>query len=175
MKTTQPDALVYRLLIRDTSVDTGHPRPLRPTLVDSVRVAMRRTRLDHELAGGMAVHADPLRAHRARQLTTRRSRERLAAAIDKLVETSAKPRTGRSAAAPVRWSEVAAAKAALLGVADVLRSPGPVNARGIAMVRSLLSDSSGAALQPPRPRRPVARCPRGNAGARGPHSDVRFT
>ena len=148
MKSTQPDAPVYRLLIRDTSLDVARPRPARPTLVDSVRVAMRRGRLDSELAGGMAVHADPLRAHRARQLTTKRSRERLAAAIDKLVETSAKPRTGRSAAAPVRWSEVTAAKAALLGVADVLRSPGPVNPRGIAMVRSLLSDSSGVLYNP---------------------------
>ena len=142
METTHHDAPMYRLLL-------GEPRPARRALVDGVRAMVHRGRLDSELASGKPVHGVPLRAMRARQLTTRRSREGLAAAVEKLVDASERPpRSGRSSRAPVRWSEVSSARASLLGVAGVLRSPGPVSARGVAMVRALLIDGSSPIYSP---------------------------
>lgn len=84
-----------------------------------VRVRLHRSRLDRQLADGLAVEAFVDRALRASQLADPVTRCRTARTLRRLV------------------------REALLGLADRLEDPTPVNPCGVARALVLLSDGGG--------------------------------
>jgi hypothetical protein len=101
--------------------------------------------LDVQLAAGVSSWRSRLHAARALQITSRRSRRGLAAALDRVIEHADWPqgRINRTAVVlPCRIS-VSAQLPEIRALAVRLRSAEPVAAQGIAMLRLLLSDGAG--------------------------------
>jgi len=90
-------------------------------------------RLDRQLAGGARPEASVLLAARAMFLTSTAYRRALAASLRRILP----------APAP--------AAAELAGLAGSLTGPGPVPARGVAMVSQLLADGGGPLYREGRP------------------------
>jgi hypothetical protein len=113
-----------------------------------LRVRLHRGRLDRELADGLHPDAAPDRALRAAQLSEPATRWAMARSLRDVV---AAPRRGvlipRAPAAPISPA-VADHREGLLGVADRLQQPDAVNPCGVARVRVLLSDGTGALYNP---------------------------
>lgn len=119
-----------------------------------VLVWCRRSRLDRELADGLAADTSAARALRAQQLTDRAARRGLARALRGLVSDAEDASTARISAVPIcprgvlPWSE------GLLGLADRLEQPEPVNPCGVARLRLLLTDGTSP-FYSPTPLRPL--------------------
>ncbi len=134
--------------------DWGRPRTecttelLCPSLIVRILARMRRSTLDHALAAGADPSASPLLAARAAQLVTPRTRQRLAATLEHVALTVDAPR-GRVRTLPLR-AAVRANRGAMLELAAVLRQPGLLYARGIAVVEVALTDGTGPAYTDPR-------------------------
>jgi hypothetical protein len=118
--------------------------PDGPGLILRARVWIRALELDAALAGG----ADPARSEelelRARQLPDRRTRERMATAITRLIRVA----DGRRAPivtpqAPFTPKQVRANRSLLLQLAERLRDSESVALRGMALTSLLLNDARG--------------------------------
>ena len=120
------------------------PRSFRSQLAARLNARLHAPSLDRELASGIAPWRSPLHAVRALQLTRERNRRGLARSLERLVENAQQPRSHHRGAAvyPCR-EQVIEAMPALLTIAGRLRSSDPIDARGIARLNILLSDSSG--------------------------------
>jgi hypothetical protein len=124
-------------------------RPAEPTLGDHtglglrLRVALRRRRLNHEIATGSDPAMSAERALRARQLCKPVSRRRAARALRSAVADVDRPHYGISAAVPVSRVAVSEWREGLLGVADVLDSADPVDPCGVARAYELVTDGGG--------------------------------
>ena len=123
-------------------------RRRRPTLEDRVIARMLARSLDRELAAGAPAHLSGAHAARLGQLTTDRTRRAVANGLDRLVERADAPssrfqRTG----APCR-EQVREATETMRAIAARLRSAEPLEARGIARLRTLLSDPTGPFYTP---------------------------
>jgi hypothetical protein len=110
-------------------------RPIRLQL----SVLLSRRRLDRELAAGRPAAADAERALRAAQLTGPTMRRQLARSLRRAVD----PRPGLSAAVPAHPGVAADWREPLLGLADRLEAPSPVNPCGVARIHELLTDGGG--------------------------------
>jgi len=119
----------------------GSPPP-PPALGLRLRVALRRDRLDHELAAGLAPQSFAERALRADQLAGMTERRRTADALRALVRRADRPQLLTSAV-PVSRRAVLSSREGLLGLADRLDGPGSVNPCGVARALVLLTDGSG--------------------------------
>lgn len=120
-----------------------------PSLRCRLRVGLHRVRLDQQLADGFGSEPVEDRGLRGRQLAGRRTRRRLARSLRARVkdaERSAAPRL--SAAVPLSRIAVLSARDGLLGLAERLESPYPVNPCGVARVLVLLTDGSGPLYSP---------------------------
>jgi hypothetical protein len=122
-----------------------------------LRVKLHRDRLDHELADGLHPaeldERDPAdlneRALRARQLATPRARRGAARSLRQVVRSAEEPLAAMfSAAVPVSRRAVLPWREALLGLADRLEQPGPVNPCGVARLLVLLTDGGGPLYVP---------------------------
>ncbi len=102
------------------------------------------TRIDRHLAAGTEPWHSPVYAARCRRLSDPRSRRMLARSLERLVDQAEAPArlSLTSAVAPSR-RRVREARPLLLMVASRLRGDGPVNPRGLAAIRLLLSDGAG--------------------------------
>jgi hypothetical protein len=119
----------------------------RPALALRIRVVVRRRGLDKDLARGDSPLSSEVHALRARQLVERRSRERLAMALERLVEGAERtPSPSEIVWLPKR--EILDARAGLLSLARRLRDARPVYACGVAMVSQLVCDGTGPAFTP---------------------------
>jgi hypothetical protein len=114
------------------------------------RAGLRRWSLDAALAGGANPCEFPTLGHRAARLTSRRSRERLAASVDGVLAAAARPTPRFSSAVDPCREEVASAASLLIEVRELLRSTVPVYCRGVAMVRGLLQDGGSPLYSPDR-------------------------
>lgn len=124
-----------------------------------VLARFRAASLDRELADGADPEECAYLAARAQQLTSARSRQNLAAGLGRIMsaetgepgepdEPGEPGRIGkRKRSVPIRRARVARAAAELGALAGYLLAPGPVPARGVAMVRQLLSDGAGPLYQ----------------------------
>jgi hypothetical protein len=119
----------------------------RPALALRIRVWVHRYGLDEDLARGETPMRSVALALRARQLVARRSRERLATALERLVEVAERP-PSPTEMAPLPRRELLDARIGLLRLAGRLGDERPVYARGVAMVSQLVCDGSGPALTP---------------------------
>jgi len=108
-----------------------------------LRVLARRERLDQMLIEG----ADPLASEeltlRAYELSRPSHRRALAAGVDDAVRSAATRRRRSPAAPPLAREGIGSARAALAELARVLREEPVVAARGVALVRRLLTDGAG--------------------------------
>ena len=120
-------------------------------------------RLDRELAAGASPEASAILAARAARLTSTEFRRDLAASLRRMLAASEQPiqpvqpvhavravpvpRSGLPAArplrVPLRTSRISQAGPRLAELAGRLLEPGPVPARGVAMVTLLLADGTG--------------------------------
>lgn len=133
----------------DPSGLAGGPAASNPTLRRRLRVQLHKGRLDLQLAEGFG--SDPIedRALRARQLTRMRARRRLANSLRARVKDAERPPGPRmSAAVPVAGRAVRTWRESLLGLAERLERPDPVNPCGVARVLLLLTDAAGPLYNP---------------------------
>jgi hypothetical protein len=114
---------------------------------------LHRRRLDRAVADGCATDTSPDRALRSCQLTTATTRRRLAGTLRQVVAEADEPRAVRMASAvPVCRTAVVPWREGLLGLADRLEQPGPVNACGVARTLALITDGTGPLYNPTPPR-----------------------
>jgi len=129
-------------------------RRLRPW--DRVLARCRAARLDEELARGARPETNVGLAARAVQLTSTRCRRDLARSLQRILATvlpvssrggpmAADPsaRVVRQPHVPIRQDRVSRSASELAELAARLVQPGPVPARGVAMVNQLLTDGGG--------------------------------
>lgn len=116
------------ILLRDA--DCG-VRAVEPGLLDRLAVWLHGRRLDTELSAGFCPDDDVRHALRARTLISERTRDELAAALQRL-------------AASGRLVGPRAAASQLETLRSVIAGPGPVAVRGMAMVQLLVTDASSA-------------------------------
>jgi len=112
-----------------------------------VEILLHRRRLDRQLAEGVDPADSPALSSRARQLQGARHRRGLANGLQRLVRL-AERHAARGVTTPVNKDEVLAARAALLELVERLRAPGPVEPRGVAMVRRLLGENGSPIYSP---------------------------
>ncbi len=121
---------------------------LRPVRARHWIVArLRAASLDGELADGISPETCDYLAARAFQLTSARSRRRLAAALDRLLADAGVRGTAKPLRVPVQRARVTSAAAELRALSRYLLASGPVSARGVAMVRRMLCDGTGPLYQ----------------------------
>jgi hypothetical protein len=120
-----------------------------PTFRRRLRVQLHRTRLDQQLADGFGRDSVEDRALRGRQLAGRRARRQLARSLRARVKDAERPAAPRlSAAVPLCRRTVLSVREGLLGLAERLESPDPVNPCGVARVLVLLTDGTGPLYTP---------------------------
>jgi len=130
-------------------------RPLRPW--HRILARSRAVWLDRELADGARPEANAALAARATQLTSMEFRRGLAASLQRILAAAGEPAVlrpqpdaGRSPLAaarpprvPFRRARIRPSAPRLAALAGQLVEPGPVPARGVAMVSQLLADGAG--------------------------------
>jgi hypothetical protein len=132
---------------RSGRMPRGAPSPLT-----ALRARMRSWRLDRELASGAAPWSSPLHAARALQLTSGRRRRSLARSLESLCAAAEQHRTPRlTASVPPARDQVHEARRQLLAIAATLRSGGPVDARGVARLWTMLTDGNGPCYRSTHP------------------------
>ncbi len=110
---------------------------------------LHKGRLDQQLAEGFGPDPTEDRALRARQLTEMRARRRLARSLRARVKDAERPAAPRmSAAVPLCRRTVLSWRESLLGLAERLERPEPVNPCGVARVLVLLTDGTGPLYSP---------------------------
>ncbi len=112
---------------------------------DRILERVRADALDRELAAGESPESSVSLALHAARLYRPGHRCRLARAVRELARVTARPTRLR---ALVSRGAVGEAAGELEAVALRLASPGPVDVRGVAKVRSLLADGTGPLYRP---------------------------
>jgi hypothetical protein len=114
-----------------------------------LRVKLHQNRLDHQLAEGLDPSELPDRALRATQLVAMSARRRTARSLRDVVKDAVNPMSlPCGPAIPVSRRAVLAWRHGLLGLADRLERPEPVNPCGVARALVLLTDSVGPLYDP---------------------------
>jgi len=126
-------------------------RSRRPRLGLALTVAWRATELDRRLAAGEEPWVSDELALRARRLTTRRTREHVATGLAGALRSAGSGGAVFTAAVRPRSGDVLEARAVIASIERRLRAPGPVAARGVALIRLLLIDGNGPLYQPSDP------------------------
>ena len=105
---------------------------------------LRAPSIDRQLSAGAATWRSSSYAARSLQLTRDRTRRGLARALERLIEHSERPSAPfRGAVVQPCREQVREAIPMILELSARLRSGIPVDARGMARLRELLSDGSG--------------------------------
>ena len=135
----------------------GRSASARGAFALRVRVWFTRAKLDQQIATGRAWHSGPATALRARQLSARRSRQRLAGYLRGIVAyADREERRPPFSAVVVDRAAVRADREAILGLAERLEARDPVNPRGIVAARRLLTNGIDSPLYSRRCGRTVA-------------------
>jgi hypothetical protein len=110
-------------------------------------------RLDRELAAGTSPEARASLAARAGRLTSTEFRRDLAASLRRILVAAGEPArpvpaarfvgTARAPRVPLRTTRISESAPLLADLASRLLEPGPVPARGVALVTQLLADGTG--------------------------------
>jgi hypothetical protein len=135
------------------------PRPADPGIPAAsfrrrVRVRLSHGRLDRGLADGWPPEAFEDLSLRAAQLAGVRTRRGVAGSLRRLVRLAELPPLARfGSAVPVCRSSVLRWREGLLGLAERLDDPIPVNPCGVARALVLLTDGSGPFYNPNEARR----------------------
>ena len=108
-----------------------------------VRARVCARQLDRELAQGVSPDSSAGLSVRAHDLIGSRARQLLAQAIRRLVQEATHPLRPMHFSVPVCRSKVRHSRRTLEELADRLSSGEPLDARGVAQLRLLLSDGAG--------------------------------
>jgi hypothetical protein len=108
--------------------------------VERLRIRMRASRLDRELAHGASPEGSVALAIRAQVLAQPSERVRLAGALERIVAAADASSPARLRV-PVNRRAVRAAGTELRAIIDLLRS-GPVDVRSIASIRNLVAEGN---------------------------------
>jgi hypothetical protein len=114
------------------------PKKLNQIPALRLRVRLNRLHLDDRLAQGADPASSPELRLRAAQLLD--DRAELAAAVERSIHDARRPAPAFSARAPVRRAELLDCVDDLVALAERLRQAGPMDVRGVAMARVLLTD-----------------------------------
>jgi hypothetical protein len=115
----------------------------------SLRVRLRRRRIDRELADGRGLRLSEAHALRAVQLTSEVNRRLLARSLREVVAAADSPRAEWFGSTALLDRDVAAAgRDGLIGLAQRLEQSGPLGPCGIARARVLASDGMGPLYKP---------------------------
>ena len=128
-----------------SEVWTGWRRRRKPALEDRLIARMLAPWLDEELGRGMGASLSGAHAARAEQLTGERARRRVARTLDRLVDRAQNPRPAYlSPLLPPCPEQVRDAMPLILSIRSRLLAGHPLSAQGIARLKTLLRDRSGA-------------------------------
>jgi hypothetical protein len=137
--------------LRAPSRRRGQIRPrLKPRMRLALTVWRHGSELDRRLAAGEDPWTSDALAVRARALTGRRSRRRVADGMAGVLRSAQNGDPGFTAAVRPRSEEVLEAADLIGSIERRLRGPGPVGARGVALIRLLLIDGNGPLYRPSR-------------------------
>lgn len=113
-----------------------------------LRARLIAHRLDAEIERGTSLQpASALAVHTAR-ITSPTEREALARSLRSLIQQARAADSSRTLRVPIDRRAVLACDSLLEQIADHLRAPEPVRARGIARLRLILSDGCGPLYRP---------------------------
>jgi hypothetical protein len=129
---------------------------IRIRIRDRLLARWRDLTLDAQLANGLHVEDDRLRAVRASTLTTLATRHKLATGWENVLDRTGQPRQPIDSHAPVRPSCVLAAEDDIRHMIALLRASTPVSARGVAIANLLLTDGTGPLYNSASTSDPVA-------------------
>ena len=123
--------------------DTARRGQARPSVRARMTARLRAARFDRALAVGVpAVAGSALAVHAAR-LSSVAQRHAVARALRRAVrDATDDPRATRSGRVPMHRANVASAQALIDEVTRRLHAPDPVNTRGMARLRQLLSNGT---------------------------------
>jgi hypothetical protein len=131
-------------------------RPGRAALALRLRVYITRTRLDRRLVAGCQCESTAALALRARQLIDRRTQQRVARNLRRVVAYADRSeRRAPFSAVVIDCAAVRAGREALLGLAERLAEGAPVHPRGVVLAQRLLTDGLDSPLCNPRCERSV--------------------
>jgi len=121
-------------------------------IASALTTRLRAGALDRELAAGARLKGNPLLQRRGRHVTGRRRRDRLATALERLVNHAENPgRWAFTAAVPVARNEVLGARIQMLDLACRLRSDVAVDPQGVLLVQRLLCEAASPVFRPAEP------------------------
>lgn len=106
--------------------------------------------LDRELSAGVAARISEAHTARIGQLTAGRTRRAVAHSLDHLIEQAQAPVARFRVTAIPCCEQICQAEAMIRATAARLRSAEPLDARGIARLRTLLADTTGPCYVPSR-------------------------
>jgi hypothetical protein len=106
--------------------------------------------LDTAIANGANPDSTAALSLRANRLISRPARRRVSRSIRRLLQLSRRPPHPIHETAPVCWRQVVRSRPLLEELAVRLASPGPVDARGVAQLRLLLTDGTSPLFGRPR-------------------------
>lgn len=132
-------------VILDGSFDIAAPEHDmgRPSLATRLRARLFASKLDREVeTGAVVVAGTPLAVHVAR-LTSVKERHSLARTLRRAVDAAESTRPGVSSPFPIHSGQIAACRPEIEHITLLLHSPRPVHPRGIARLRTLLTDGTG--------------------------------
>jgi hypothetical protein len=136
-------AMTDAVLLAPADQRRGLARRHRP--IAWLSAHLRARRIDLELAKGVATWRSPTHAARALQLTTRRHRRGLAVGVTRLVADAERP-VGNfrlTSAIPPCREQVREAAPVIIAIASRLCDGDPVDARGVATLRLVITDGVG--------------------------------
>jgi len=122
--------------------DTARRGHTRPSIRACVTARLRTARFDRALAVGVPAPAGSALAVHAARLTSVAQRQAVARALRRAVHDATDTRATRSGRVPMHRANIAAAQALIDAVTRRLHAPDPVNTRGMARLRQLLSNGT---------------------------------
>ena len=127
------------------------PRGRKPTLEDRLIARILAHWLDQELAGGAQASLSAAHAARIGQLSQDRTRRAVTRSLERLIDRAEiqRPRFRITAVPPCR-DQVRDATALIMSITSRLRSEEPLDAQGIARLKTLLRDPTGPCYAPSR-------------------------
>lgn len=123
----------------------AQPRRARTRLWTHVRAK----RLDHALATGASPDSTAALSLRAAQLIRARTRRQLAQSLRRLIREATRRGLPRGSRVPLCRRKILASRELLLELAERLSGPEPVEARGVAQLRLLLTGVIGPLYDDP--------------------------
>ena len=119
--------------------DTARRGHTRPSIRACVTARLRAARFDRALAVGVPAPAGSALAVHAARLSCVAERQAVARTLRRAVRDATDTHPTRSGRVPMHRANIASAEALIAQVALRLQVPHPVNARGMARLRQLLS------------------------------------